>query len=148
MTKQTKPEAAILTTDLPLVVEAVPVPTVQARPFSMVLTGTMLPTLHKLVAAARQGYIAVDIQTFGHTGQISVTLELGNPDVSFVEAVHADMADAVERERIQNEKAIEDAAIRLIAERERTAKQAAIAAEIADAEKTLRALKRQAVAAA
>jgi hypothetical protein len=111
----------------------------------MVLIGTMLPTLHKVAAAIRIGYVPADVQVFGHTGQIQVTLELGNPDLSFVEAVQADMADAMERERIHNEQAIEQAAIRLIAERERAAKQAEIAAEIEAAEKTLRALKRQAV---
>ena len=136
-------KTATLTTDLP-VIEATPAP---ARPESMELIGTMLPTLHKVAAAIRIGYIPTDLQVFGHTGQIQVTLELGNPDLSFVEAVHTDMAEAVERERIQNEQAIEAAAIRLIAEREKAAKQAEIAAAISEQEKTLRALKRQQVAA-
>ena len=141
MSKQTTPAAAV--TNEVIAVEATPTP---ARPASMVLIGTMLPTLHKVAAAIRIGYIPADMQVFGHTGQIQVTLEIGNPDLSFVEAVHTDMAEAVESERIRNEKAIEEAAIRLIAEREKATKQAEIAAAIAEQEKTLRALKRQQVA--
>ncbi|WP_305822584.1 hypothetical protein [Massilia brevitalea] len=139
MTDQT----AVLTTDLPVAAPAAP-----SRPASMSLIGTMIPTLHKLVAAARQGYICTDLQIYGHTGQIMVNLERGNPDADLVEALQADMADVLEAERIQKEKAIEDAAIRLVAEREKAAKQAEIAAAIAEQEKTLRALKRQQVAAA
>lgn len=148
MTTKTNP--AVLSTDLLPAVEAVAVaaPAVQSRPFSIMLTGTSIPTLHRVAVAVRLGYVPVDIQLFGHTGQISLTLELGNPDPAFAEEVHAEMADAVERERHQNEKAIEEAAIRLVAEREKAARQAEIAAAIAEQEKALRALKRQQVAAA
>jgi len=107
--------------------------------------------LSEAVVHIRQGMtfdVDMPIEVFGTTGQMSFYLKRGNPDAHYVDVAHESSTQAVEMERARYEREVEAAAKRLVEDAARSAKQAAIAAEIDAAETALRALKRQAVKAA
>ena len=107
--------------------------------------------LSEAVVHIRQGMtfdVDMPIEVFGTTGQMSFYLRRGNPDAHYVDVAAESNTQAVEMERARYERQVAEAAAQLIADREKAAAQAAIAAEIESAETALRALKRKAVKAA
>jgi len=148
MSKQTTPAAVVTSEVISQDAQAVAVPAIEAgQPKVISLVGPSYRILAQVVALARQGFTFdanVPVNLFPATGQIDLTLVLGDPEQAEVEEAAKLMAGALELERHTAEQ-LEKAAASLRAEEvARVAKQAEIAAQIAETEKTLRALKRQA----
>jgi len=146
-------KSAKVTTDLTPVVEANPVQaaevpsTNEGQPKVISLVGPSYRILAQVVALARQGYTFdanVPVNLFPATGQIDLTLVIGNPEQADAEEAAKIKAHAFEIERYRAEQLEKAAASQSAEEIARVAKQAEIAAQIAETEKTLRALKRQA----
>ena len=147
-------KAAKVTTDLRSVIEANPVHTAEVpaieegQPKVISLVGPSYRILAQVVALARQGYTFdanVPVNLFPATGQIDLTLVLGDPEQADAEAAAELMAHAFELERYTAEQLEKAAASQRADEIARVAKQAEIAAQIEEAEKALRALRRAAV---
>lgn len=115
--------------------------TTQSKPAMLCITGPIHPTLHKVTALARLGYLATHLEVYPATGHMTVNLEIGTPDPALVEAVNTDMAEALAREAYQREQEIQAAAVRIVEERERAARKAAQDVRIAEAEAALARLK-------
>jgi len=148
MTK-TNPAAAALTTDVVETVTIAAAATPKAE--SLHIFAAIPHALSEAVVHIRSGMtfdVDMPIEVFGTTGQMSFYLKRGNPDAHYVEVAKESNAQAVEIESARYERQVAEAAAQLLADREKAAAQAAIAAEIEAAETALRALKRKAVKAA
>jgi hypothetical protein len=139
MTSTIKSAAAAVTTAITEAIAFV-VPT-KAKPTALTLIGPIHTVCHKMTASARLGYLVTGLNMYPATGQMSVTLEIGCPDPSLVEAVESDMAEALEVQDAQRLRDIELAAVQLVADREKAARKAEMDAKVAEAELALAALK-------
>jgi hypothetical protein len=138
MSKASKPTAAT-TLD---VVDLTPTPTpLKQKPATVQFTDSGYRAMHKLTALVREGYRVTNIEAFGVTWMMTITLELGDPDPAIVMEASDDMQHAIDLEQVARRKEIEQAAEQLVADRERAARQAALAAEIHAQEQALAALK-------
>jgi len=148
MTKQTKPDAAVTTDVIEAVTATAPA---LAKAQSLHIVGAVPFALAEACVHIRNGMCfdeSMPFELFGATGMLSFHLVRGTPDVRFVEIANESATAAVQKEAVQYERQIAEAAAQLLADREKAAAQAAIAAQIEAAEATVRALKRQAVKAA
>jgi hypothetical protein len=148
MSKLIKP-AATVTTDVieQVTAAATAAPaTMPIKPQIVRITDSHMKSLHKMTALCRDGYIPIEISAFGFTGMTNIVMQLGDPEPLFVAEANTDVQAALEIEAHQRQVAIEEAAAQLVADREKAAKQAAIAAEIEIAEAAIRKLKRTAAA--
>ena len=96
---------------------------------------------------ARMGYVfdpAMPPQVFMQTNMAVADMVLGVPDEFAVRGAREAIADAVAAEEREFNKAVQEAAARLIAEQAAAAKKAAVDAEIAAAEAALAALRKAA----
>jgi len=149
MSKQETPAAVVTSEVISQEAQAVEVSaTNKGQPKVISLVGPSYRILAQVVALARQGYTFdanVPVNLFPATGQIDLTLVIGNPEQADSDEAAKLMADAFELERYTAEQIEKAAANQRAEEVARAAKQAEIAAQIEETEKTLRALKRQAV---
>jgi len=118
------------------------VPLTHVKPNSIPMIGPTVTTLAQAAVLIRQGYTFADlpIDIFGPAGTIGFTLVQGTPDQHAIDAASVLLAENAAREERQYEKEVEAAAKRLIEERERAAKQAAIQAQIEAQQKQIRQL--------
>lgn len=147
MSKQTTP-AAVVTSEINSqdAQAAEVLATNEGQPKVISLVGPSYRILAQVVALARQGYTfdaAVPVNLFPATGQIDLTLVLGDPEQADADEAAKLMAHAFELERYTAEQLEKAAASQRAEEVARVAKQAEIAAQIEEAEKVVRALKRQ-----
>jgi hypothetical protein len=149
MSKQTTPAAVVTSEVISQDAQAVAVPAIEAgQPKVISLVGPSYRILAQVVALARQGFTFdanVPVNLFPATGQIDLTLVVGDPEQADVDEAAKLMADAFAFERYTAEQLEKAAASQRAEEVARVAKQAEIAAQIEETEKTLRALKRAAV---
>jgi len=149
MTNKAIPAAKLTSEVISQEAQAAEVPAIEAgQPKVISLVGPSYRILAQVVALARQGYTfdaAVPVNLFPATGQIDLSLVLGDPEQADAEEAAKLMADAFKLERYTAEQIEKAAASQRADEIARVAKQAEIAAQIEEAEKALRALRRAAV---
>jgi hypothetical protein len=146
--KQTaKAVAATVSTAIAEAMQAATPALFKAKPQLLTITDPTLTAIHKMTALIRDGYIPINIEMYGATGMVNVTLELGNPAPELVDAANADIQVALARQEHQRLADIEEAAARLVAERERAERKAEMAAKVAEAAATLATLQAAAAAA-
>jgi hypothetical protein len=147
MTTKTNPA---VTTEL-TPVEALAAPAVEPQvPNSLHIVKLVPFALAEAAIHLRNGMVfssTLPFEYFGHTGMVSFYLEKGHPDPSYIAIAAQSSRSALEMEAAIYTRQVEEAAARIVAEREKAAAQAEIAAEIEAAETALRALKRKAVKA-
>ncbi|MFC3459712.1 hypothetical protein [Massilia haematophila] len=147
MTNKAIPAAKLTSEVISQDAQAAEVPAIEAgQPKVISLVGPSYRILAQVVALARQGFTFdsnVPVNLFPATGQIDLTMVLGDPEKADVDEAAKLMADAFELERYTAEQLEKAAASQRAEEVARVAKQAEIAAQIAEAEKVVRALKRQ-----
>lgn len=138
MTKATQAAAAVTTTA-----------PIEYKPQSLHLVGPAMTVMSQAVVHIRQGYTLntdAPLELFGGTGNMSIVLKLGDPELQFVQAAKTATDEAMQRQQAQMERDIEAAAAQLVADRERAAARAVMQAQIAAQEATLAALKAAAAA--
>lgn len=139
----TKAAATSVTT----AITAAVAPTPKAKPLMLAITDPIQTATHKMAALIREGYMPITIEMYPATGMMNVMLEIGSPLPELVDAANADIAVALERQEHQRTLDVEEAAKRLVAERERAERKAAIVAQVAEAAAKLAALQAAAAAA-
>lgn len=121
----------------------------ELKPQSIRLLGPVLQVLEQVAVHIRNGYvpdIELPVDLFGGSGNLGLYLKLGNPEARFVEAAKVATEEAMMRQQAQHERDIIQAAEQLIADRERAAARAAMEAQIAEHEATLKAMRAAAAA--
>jgi hypothetical protein len=81
----------------------------------------------------RQGYIFdsnLPIEFFGHSGNVAITLHLGDPESYVIEKAKASVEEAAAAQRAEQEKAIREEAKRIVAEQQRAELERQVAAEV------------------
>jgi len=119
------------------------------KPTSLYLIGITGNVLAQAAAHIRAGYtfdLNAPIDVFAAAGTLGFTLKLGDPEAQFVEAAKTATEEAYAIEQVQQARAIEEAAARLVADRDRAAVKAQLDAKIAEQEAALKALKAAAAA--
>lgn len=136
MTNKTAPSKLKLDTLVEVEAPAPAAPALPAkRPYAVSVTGPMYVAMPQAAALVRQGYtfcVETPMQVFGHTGMVSLTMVLGNPDQTVIDSAAALVADAAALEEAAYRKDVEQAAARQIkeaAEAVVAAKKAALLAE-------------------
>ena len=135
---------AVKPTRTPAPAPTAPVASVPARPHTIVITERTMLAFATAAVHVRNGYIFSPDhapEVYASQGQSSITLIIGNPNATAVEAATATTDHAVALQCAEFDRQVEQAAKLLVETAQRKAKQEVAAAEVAEAEKALRKLK-------
>lgn len=140
-----KAATATVTTDLPAVPAAAPVP---KKPFAIQLVGPGYIVLHELCAHVRNGYVInpdAPYEFFAN-GNVVFNLILGNPDELSIARAKESTEHSAELEAAQYRREVAAAAKSMIEQERRAALEKDVAAAVAATEKAIAKLKQDAQA--